>query len=315
MKKILVTGAGGYLGAKLCSFLSNINFEVCALIKTVPDNSEEWIDSMQEIIIGDVRDEKVIKTISEKKFDIVIHLISLDHNQSNDNPNFVSSVNVLPTWNLLNNLSLNGLKKFIYFSTIHVYGNLLDNIIYEDQRTRPNSIYGLTHLLSENICNYFNYRTETKCINVRLSNSYGSPHFMNNNCWWLVINDFCKNAYENNKIEISSDGSPLRDFIHISDVFRAIEILINTDNFNENTFHISSEKTFSIREIANIVYQVYKKRYNKDLKITYGKMGFNQPLEKYTIKNSKIRSLGFKPIVDLNTGVNELFDYLEGNDQ
>ena len=56
-----------------------------------------------------------------------------------------------------------------------------------------------SHLLSENICNYYNDKTETDCINVRLSNSYGSPIFKENNCWWLVINDLCKTAIEKNR--------------------------------------------------------------------------------------------------------------------
>ena len=60
---------------------------------------------------------------------IVINLISLNHHQSNNNPNFVSSINVMPTWNILDSLSKNGLNKFIYFSTIHVYGEIANQII------------------------------------------------------------------------------------------------------------------------------------------------------------------------------------------
>ena len=88
------------------------------------------------------------------------------------------------------------------------------------------NIYGLTHFLSEDICSYYNVNTETDCINVRLSNSYGSPVFMENNCWWLVINDLCKTAFSKDEIKLLSDGSPQRDFIQSSDICRAIEILI-----------------------------------------------------------------------------------------
>ncbi len=47
-----------------------------------------------------IRDKLKISDLANKNFDVVIHLISLDHHKSEDNPNFVSSFNVMPTWNL-----------------------------------------------------------------------------------------------------------------------------------------------------------------------------------------------------------------------
>ena len=135
-----------------------------------------------------------------KKFDIAIHLVSLNNQDSEGDLDYVSSVNVLPTWNILRLLTKKGLKKFIYFSTIHVYGMLPKTLITEDFISAPKNVYGLTHLLSENICNYFNESTETDCINIRLSNGYGSPALSDIDCWWLVLNDFCKTAYQKEKI-------------------------------------------------------------------------------------------------------------------
>ena len=198
---------------------------------------------MDEVVVGDIRDESTISSLAERKFDVVVHLISLDHHKSESQPNFVSSINVMPTWNLLNKLTQNGLGKFINLSTIQVLGNLPKKIIKEDFSPSPLNAYGLTHLLSENICNYYNNQTETKCINARLSNSYGSPTFIENNCWWLVINDLCRKAIENNEIRLKSDGSPLRDFIHGNDVVSAIQVLIETkENFDENIIIIASRQ-------------------------------------------------------------------------
>ena len=61
----------------------------------------------------------------------------------------------MPTWNLLDSFQ-KGLEKFIYFSAVHVYGNLPSRDITEEHQTKPINAYGLTHLLSEEICNYFN---------------------------------------------------------------------------------------------------------------------------------------------------------------
>ena len=206
---------------------------------------------MDDIIEGDIRDEEKINNLVTKNFDIVIHLISLDHFKSEGNLKFVSSINILPVWDVLEKFTKNGLPKFIYFSTTQVYGKLKNLTINEDCNPNPLNAYGLTHLLSENICNYYNETSNTECINIRLSNSYGSPIFDDTNCWWLVINDLCKNAIENNQIKLLSDGSPLRDFIHGDDVALAVDLLIEADTKCEsNIFHISSGRTLSILELA-----------------------------------------------------------------
>ena len=68
----------------------------------------------------------------------------------------------MPTWNLfrINSYKKTGIGKFIYFSTIQVYGRVKDMIISEDHKPKPLNAYGLTHLLSENICSYYNENTE-----------------------------------------------------------------------------------------------------------------------------------------------------------
>ena len=214
MKKVLITGGCGYLGARLSKYLAESGYGVSVFCRSDPRKYDAWTALMEDVSVGDIRDETSVSKLVEKDYDAVIHLISLDHRKSEDNPSLVSSINVMPTWNLLDKFVKKGLKKFIYFSTIHVYGKLPNEIITEDRISSPQNAYGLTHLLSENICNYFNEKTATTCINVRLSNSYGSPVFEENNCWWLVINELCKIAFEQNEIKLLSDGSPQRDFIH-----------------------------------------------------------------------------------------------------
>ena len=315
MNKVLITGACGYLGARLSKYLAETGYRVTALDSFDPYLYSQWTSLMEDVIIGDIRDENIISDLAEKQFDVVIHLISLDHHKSEDNPNFVSSINVMPIWNLLDKLTKNGLKKFIYFSTIHVYGDLPNKIITEDHDPIPLNAYGLTHLLSENICDYYNQKTETKCINVRLSNSYGNPVFSENNCWWLVINDLCKTAFSKNEIKLLSDGSPHRDFIHSSDICKAIEILIEANsNMGNNIYHLASGDTLTILELAHIVGEVFKNRYQKEINICLPNN--STPVEpsienRFSIDISRMNKFGFQPKIPLKEGINELFDFLE----
>ncbi len=318
MKKILITGACGYLGAWLSKYLAEKGYRIFAFVKKKPSDNIEWTSLVDEIIIGDICDEETIAKLTSLNIDVVIHLISLDHHKSENDPNFVSSINVLPTWILLDQFKKCGLNKFIYFSTIHIYGELYNNVIKESYNSMPVNTYALTHLLSENICNYYNNITNIDCINLRLSNSYGSPVFSENNCWWLVLNDLCKTAYQEKRIKLISDGSPLRDFIHISDICRATELLIKSKNdFKNNIFNISSGETLSVLELAHAVKSIYLKRYNREIEIhlpdnSLSKNPHNiKDQEKFVIDNSRITALGFEKKLSLKMGINEIFDYFD----
>ena len=320
MKKVLITGACGYLGARLSKHLAEKGYKITAFDSYDPSIYVKWMSLMDDIIIGDIRDESTILDLADKNFDVVIHLISLDHNKSEDIPNIVSSINVMPTWNLLNHFTQKGLKKFIYFSTIHVYGKLPKEIIIEDHKPSPLNAYGLTHLLSENICNYYNNTTDTKCINVRLSNSYGSPVFMENNCWWLVINNLCRTAIKNSEIRIKSDGSPQRDFIHGDDVARAIDVLIKSKNkYENNIFHIVSGQTLTILELAHMVKTVYNQQYNRgiDIILPDNSISNNSDISnennRFVIDSKRLDNLGFKQKINLKMGIKEIFDYLNNS--
>lgn len=321
MKEILVTGANGYIGARLSNFLSQSGYEVTAHCFPNIPNDEKWKNSIKHFIVGDIRDESVIEEMALCNIDTLIHLISLDHNQSNLLPfNDVLSINVNPTGNLLKKFIEKGLRKFIYFSTFQVYGKSDKTLISEDDKPSPLNVYGLTHLLSEQICNYFHSQSKIDCVSVRISNSYGSPVFMDNNCWWLVINELCKEAFISQKIQLKSDGSPLRDFIHYSDLCRAIKILIDKDKKDENNiYNIASGHTLSILEIANKVRDIYKVLYKKELNIfspdgnTINYTSSNINRMHFIIDNSKLKDLGFAPSVKLEDGIKDLFYFFENN--
>ena len=208
----------------------------------------------------------------------------------------------MPTWNLLEHFTKNGLEKFIYFSTIHVYGNLPKETITEDYQLQPLNTYGLTHLLSENICNYYNDKTETDCINVRLSNSYGSPVFKENNCWWLVINDLCKTAIENSEIRLQSDGSPQRDFIHGDDIAHACEKILINNTYGKKLI-LSGNKPTTINQLISILEQI-----NPSIQVSYSKELARENDYQGDIGNLEetYSLLNWRPSIDLSQGINKL---------
>jgi nucleoside-diphosphate-sugar epimerase len=310
MKKVLVTGGSGYIGSRLCLHLANQGYAVTPLCHSKIPEDENWVSKMDSVIVGDVRDEKFLTELAGNKFDVLIHLVSLDHNQSNGTPSDVSSVNITPVWSLLDIFSKQGLKKFLYFSTAQVYGGLKGDVVTENQKLNTQNFYGLTHHIGETICEHYNINSTVDCRIVRLSNSYGAPIFNENNCWWLVVNDLCRMAFLEKKIILQSDGTPLRDFIHGSDVCNGVQAIIETTEIH-STYNLSSGATLSILEIAKKIKDVFANRYQVELQIITAAKKSNETILKHIIDNSLIRSIGFVPLMDIESGINDLFDFFE----
>lgn len=313
-KRVLITGGNGYIGARLSLYLARLGYAVTPLCFPSVPNDRVWVDAMDRVVVGDVRDENMIAELAGYGYDSVVHLVSLDHRQSEGAPSFVASVNITPTWGLLDSFSKKGLGKFIYFSTMQIYGALPAINVTEDHKSQTANAYALTHLVGEYLCDHYNRNSQTKCRVVRLSNSYGAPMFMDNNCWWLVVNDLCRMAVKERKIILQSDGSPRRDFIHGWDVCQAVEKILNT-NAEFDTYHVSSGETLTIMEIACKVQHLYAVRYGVDLEIeTPVNAKYVNIAEQYTLDNSRLKSIGFEPKWSLDKGINDLFDFFEYNE-
>lgn len=297
--RILISGASGYLGSRLCKAL-NKQHHIIALTRN-PDKFNHFNEKIaDEIIILKSFNHNFLEKVIDSKPEIFIHLISLDSSASNSNPLSSFDVNVGNTFKLLNHLKdSKTLKKFIYFSTIHVYNSSLKKI---DELTKPNpnNFYSLTHFLSEEIINYFNNEANFKCINLRLSNSYGEPVFENENCSKLVVNELVKSANEKKVISLNGEGSTSRDFIHYSDICDAINKLIILDNskFNHNTYNLSSGNSLLLIELAELI----KKEFNEEIKIFINSNESYIPstkmfVSKTTYGNERIKNLiQFNPI-------------------
>ena len=316
--KIVITGASGYIGSRLCLFLSENGHDITAVCSSKIPQQKGWTEKVKQFIVGDIRDEVIIEKISNLKADVIIHLVSLDHHDSEKKPSFVSEINVQPTWNLLDACTAKGLKKFIYFSTIHVYGKNQNGFVSEKQAITPFNAYALTHALSEEICNYYERKTETECINIRLSNSYGEPIFLDAKCWSLIVNDLTRSAFENKRIILNGDGSPIRDFIHYSDICNAIDSLVKNNIKNENTFHLSSSNSITMLDVAIRVKEVYFEIYGEEIPVFINK---NERITEFTtnknstkvnsISNTLIGKQSIKIDKNLKDGIHDLFKYLQ----
>ena len=168
-----------------------------------------------------------------KKMDVIIHLAGLNSKDSNADFDYAVKVNVGNTIKLLNSVKKSSVKKFIYISTIHVYGDILSNKITEKSKLNPRNNYALTRVMAENEIKQFSLKNKFTTIIVRLSNAFGRPHKKNVNCWSLLFNDLCKKLVTKKQIILKSNGQQYRNFIPLSDLCIAMDYLIKNEKFDE----------------------------------------------------------------------------------
>jgi nucleoside-diphosphate-sugar epimerase len=322
--RVLVTGANGYLGAHLVAYLSqasDLDLQISGVVRQVPDHAPpQWREQFEQLIIGDICHADTLAAIMALQPDAVIHTVSLDHRLSQTaSAQTVLEVNVQPTLALLKALTAQGLQRFIYFSTQQVYGRMAPTLIDEvGSAPNPLNLYGLTHLIGEQIVTQFHHTTQTTGLSLRLSNGTGAPVFWENNCWWLVVNDFCRTAHRQGQLKILSDGTPQRDFIAIADLVRAVGQLL-TQPLSADlhpVLNLGSGQTYTIWEVAQLVAEVYGDRTGRELPILNATgQAFLPPSQdrtaKFTYNTHRMQQLGITCQQPLRTTIAGIFEYLD----
>ena len=189
---------------------------------------------------------------------------------------------------------------------MQVYGReYKKKIITEDYKKNFDNIYSLTHSMCEDLL--YSYRAKINFHCLRISNTFGMPILKDSNCWWLVLNDFCKNSVKNNKIIINSDGTALRDFVTLETIYKII-LKLNIKRQNFPFINVCSGKTFSIKEIA---YKISKNPFfEKKINIIIKKKS-NFKKKKFLYSTKILRKLSINPFLDFDLNITQFLKCLK----
>ena len=260
MKKILVVGGAGYIGAHVAYLLQENGYEV-RIYDDFSNGLKSRIDGkFSDVVIGDVLDRQALISACEG-IDAVIHLAAKKAvGESVDNPLKYYENNVGGTLNLLAAMSLKGVKKIVFSSTAAVYAPSDKLSITEDDLTEPLSPYGQTKLLSEKLISAVAKAENLSAISLRYFNVVGAlrDEFADNSKDNLVPKVFAAlKAGKNPEIYGSDyptkDGSCIRDYIHISDLAKAhlvaLEKVFSTKV--DEVYNVGSGSGYSVAEMIN----------------------------------------------------------------
>ena len=265
-KKILISGASGYIGSNLLNRLSEIKCEIACLTSN-PKLKEflvkEYKNRRANITVscGAYRDrslwEKEIKGV-----DVIFHLASqTSFYKAESDPAEDYLDNVLPIQLLLDLVSKEKKKPFIVFAGTSTQCGIKDSLpVGEDQKDNPSTIYDLHKLIAENYLKYYCKRKEAEGCCLRLCNVYG-PGPKSSNDDRGILNLMIKKGLKGEVLSIYGSGNFIRDYIFIDDVVRAFLLCPqNKNKTNGKHFILGSGKGFTVQEAISKVAEILNKK-------------------------------------------------------
>ena len=281
-KRILITGASGYIGSCLNNFIYK-NSQVYCLDKK-PLNIWTIINKKKFYICNLLNKKKLKKIIKNIMPDVVIHFAATSTVNEKISYNKYYQNNVKATKNLIEVMNELKIKKIIYSSTAAVYDKKRRRIIEKD-KLNPISKYGKSKLKAEEI---IKKNKKIKHIILRffnVSSSISKPiigEYHNPETHLIPI--AVSSATENKTINLfgndypTKDGTCIRDYIHIKDICLAIQksiVYLKNTNSKSLILNIGNGKGISNKEIISSLQKILKKRINvKFLKRRKGDQAF-----------------------------------------
>jgi len=294
-KKILITGANGFLGYEIYKFLSNKK-------KTLGTSRKRRKNFIKLDYPNDKIDENILVDVNT-----VIHLASLDKEQVIKDIKLSNKINVNFTDDLIKKCIKKKVKNFIYFSSTGIYGRNLKNKVNENIKPLPKDIYSkLKYITEKKIIK----KKDIRVVILRISNIVGTPTKISNGFSKLFLPEICISALKRNKIILNYDGKQYRDLLDLRILLKIIQSLIeNLDKLKNNEiFNVSSGKSVQICEVTNKVKKIIKKKYNLDIKII---KGFESKEHNYQIDNKKLkRFLNINISNNLENIISKLINFL-----
>ncbi len=287
-KKILITGAEGFIAKNLAYFLSRKGFKIFGIgnkkyNKKISEKFGYQFLSNKKININNLKKEF-------KNLDLIIHCAGSGSVGLSAKENYKK--NYLTTKSVLDfSIQLKEKPKIIFMSSYSLYGNLYTNPIKENCVLKPASSYALTKKSSEDVLLKYSRLYGLKIIILRLASIYGEGLKKQ------LIFDSCEKI-SNNKNIFYGTGNEIRDWLHVSDLCALVYKVIKKNLKNNMIVNCGSGKGSKVKDIIRLV----KKQFKSSIKIKY--INTKQKSPKVLITNIKLaKSFQWAPKININKGI------------
>lgn len=310
-KKILVTGAGGFIGSHLIEELLKEGGKIRAFIHYNSFNSYGWIDSLEkrarksiDIFSGDISDPHGVKK-AMRGYEIVFHLAALiGIPYSYHSPDTYVDTNITGTLNVLQAARELKVKKIIHTSTSEVYGTAQFVPITEEHPVNPQSPYSATKAGADFMALSFYRSFDSPVAIARPFNVYG-PRQSARAVIPTIISQIASGKRE---IKLGS-VNPTRDFTYVKDTVRGFMATAKSDQSTGEVVNIGSHLEISIGDLAKLIAKLMrvKIKIRAEAKRQRPK---KSEVERLCAENKKAKKiLGWQPKYSLEKGLKETIEW------
>lgn len=255
MKKILVTGADGFIGSHLVERLVELGYEVKAFVFYNSFNSWGWIDSFPneikkeiEIFAGDIRDPNGVYE-SMKDVDVVFHLAALIGIPfSYHSPDSYVDTNIKGTLNVIQAAKKLNTKRVLVTSTSEVYGTAKFVPITEEHPFQGQSPYSATKIGADRIAESFYRSFNLPVTIVRPFNTYGPRQSAR-----AVIPTIITQLAKGTKTLHLGDLTPTRDLVYVKDTVEGFVEILKSEKTIGEEINIATQSEISVGNLAILI--------------------------------------------------------------
>jgi len=306
-KRILITGAAGFIGSNLTDSLLEEGAEVIGIDNLFNGRLENLEDAFRnkkfEFYKGDIRDLNFLLDMF-KDIDIVYHEAAFTSvPQSVKMPENCNDVNVNGVLNVLNAARRMNIDKVIFASSSSVYGDTPNLPKREDMRRIPISPYGVAKLACEAYMQVYHQVYGLKTTSLRYFNVFGPRQ--KDSSYSGVIAIWLGNIIRNEDLLLFGDGKISRDFTYIKDVIQANLLAAQHDVAGE-ILNIGAGSPINMTDLAKLMLKILKK---ESLKIIYTDPRPGDILHSYADISKAKDLIHFKPEYDQERGLTDYFKW------
>jgi UDP-glucuronate 4-epimerase len=311
-KRILVTGAAGFIGSHVSELLLARGDEVVGLDSFdpyyAPSRKRDNVDDVRSgpggmrfaLAEGDIRDRVFLDRVFAKGFDAVAHLAGLAGVRASvERPHDYVDVNVTGTLNVLEAARRTKVRNLVVVSTSSVYGNAPPPFVESDAADRPLAPYAATRRAAEMLCHAYHHLHGLECTAVRLFTAFG-PRNRPDMMAYKVLDSI----FTGREIPLFGTGEMMRDWTFVEDIARGIVAALDRP-LGYEIVNLGRGEPVRLREFIEAIEELAGRRANL---VQVPRLESDAVATGADIEKAQ-RLLGFEPRVSVREGVERLFQW------
>jgi len=303
--KILVTGGAGFIGSHLVDKLIKKGHKL-VVIDNLSTGRKRNLNPEAKFYKIDIQDQGISQIFKKEKPEIVFHYAAQTSvRKSIKNPAEDANINILGSLNLLKNCQKSKVKKFIFASSVGVYGEPQKLPVKESHFLNPTSPYPITKLTFEKYLYYYQ-KQGLNFIALRYSNIYGPRQSNEGEAGVIAI--FINKFLKNEKPTILGKGEQTRDFLYVDDaVLAAVKTLKASpgsiypvrNSISNGVYNVGTNQEITI----NHLFKILSSKFQKRIKPSFSSSPPGEIIKSRVDFGRIKKELGWKPQYSLDQGL------------